>query len=71
MQGATAQRLDVFQRLVAEIGVVEFGVMAGLRHELFVAALFDNPPLSQDDNSVGRAHGGEAVGNDDGVNDPP
>jgi len=62
----TDKAFDVFQRLVPEIGVVQFGVVAALGHQVIVGAFFDDPTVIHDDDAVGILDGGQAVGDDDG-----
>ena len=57
---------QIVGRLVAEVGVVEVGVVTALVHQDVVAALFDDAPMAQDDDAVGVADGREAVGDEDG-----
>ena len=46
--------------------LIEAVVVAFLRHQLVVAADFDDLAAIQDDKAVGVAQGGQAVGNGDG-----
>ncbi len=62
---STDKAFDVLQRLVTKIGVVQFGVMAALGHQLVVRALFDDLAVIHDDDAVGVLDGGQAVGDDD------
>lgn len=55
----------VLRGLVAEVGVVEFGVVAAGSHKVFVAALLDDLAFLQDDDAVCCADGREAMGDDD------
>ena len=55
----------VLRRLMPEVSVVQFGVVAALLHERVVVALLDDAPLLQHNNAVSGAHGGEAVGDED------
>ena len=60
------QQIIGIRRLVAEIGVVEFGVVAALAEEGLVVAFFDDPAFLEDQDTVDGADGGEAVGDQDG-----
>ena len=44
----------------------QVGIESAARHQIFVAALLDDAALVQDDDVVGLAQGGDAVGDEDG-----
>ena len=48
---------SVIGRLVAEVRIVQVGVVASSLHERLVVALFDDAPAIQDDDAVGMADG--------------
>ena len=60
-----ARLLHVGQTLVAEIGVVEVGVVPFLGQETLVIPLFDDAAFLQHDDAVGCPDGGEAMGDQD------
>ena len=50
---------------MAEVGVVEVGVVAALGHQRVVRALLDDLAVGHHKDAVGVAHGGEPAGDDD------
>src|SRR5579875_92546 len=52
--------------LVAEVGVVEVGVVTAKLHKRLVVALLDDAAPVEDDDAVGVTNGREPVGDEDG-----
>src|SRR5262245_64773156 len=52
--------------LVAEVGVIESGIVAATRKQRLMAAFLHNVAVVEDDDAVGVADGGEAMGDKDG-----
>jgi len=51
------QLLNVGERLVPEVGVIEVGVMAAVGEEFLVGAFFDDAAVIHDNDAVGVADG--------------
>ncbi len=55
----------IVERLMAEVGVVQFGIVSASGQQLVMGSFLDNASLFQHNDPVGSAHGRKAVRNDD------
>src|SRR5436853_566158 len=54
--------LDIFERLMAEIGIVQLGVMTSLPQQRLVRALLDDRARLHHNNAIGVTHRPKTVG---------